>query len=127
MPLYGHELAEDIDPLEAGLAWAVKFDKGDFVGRAGIVARKEDSRRMIRVRVGLEVEGRRAAREGAQVFHEGKPTGKVTSGTITPTLNRAIAMAYVSPVAIGTTLSVEVGRAQANAQVVALPFYRRKS
>ena len=126
MPLYGHELNEEIDPLQAGLAWAVKLDKGDFVGRAGIEKRKQDASRP--VRVGLELEGRRAAREGAQVLHAGGAVGKVTSGTITPTLNRAVAMAYVRPdlSAIGTTLGVEVGKAQANARVVALPFYRRQ-
>jgi aminomethyltransferase len=125
MPLYGHELSEDIDPLQAGLSWAVKLDKGDFVGRAAIVERDKDRGRA--VRVGLELEGRRAAREGAQVWHEGQAVGKVTSGTITPTLNKAISMAYVRPnlSALGTTLSVEVGKAQAAARVVALPFYRR--
>jgi aminomethyltransferase len=125
MPLYGHELNEQLDPLQAGLAWAVKLDKGDFVGREAILRRQQDRTRS--VRVGLELEGRRAAREGAQVLHDGRPAGKVTSGTITPTLNKAIAMAYVRPdlSAPGTALSVEVGKAQAPARVVELPFYRR--
>jgi aminomethyltransferase len=125
MPLYGHELTEQTDPLQAGVGWAVKFDKGDFVGRDALMKRQQDAARP--VRVGLELEGRRAAREGAQVLHEGGPAGKVTSGTVTPTLNRAIAMAYVRPdlSAVGTTLSVEVGKAQAAARVVELPFYRR--
>src|SRR5205085_11561203 len=63
MPLYGHELGEDIDPLQAGLGWAVKLDKGDFIGREAIVARESDTSRP--VRVGLELEGKRTAREGA--------------------------------------------------------------
>jgi aminomethyltransferase len=125
MPLYGHELNEETDPLQAGLGWAVKLDKGDFVGRAAILARQQDAGRP--VRVGLELEGRRAAREGAAVLHNGQAIGKVTSGTITPTVGKAIAMAYVTPAqaAAGTTLAVEVGKAQAPARVVALPFYRR--
>jgi aminomethyltransferase len=125
MPLYGHELNEDIDPLQAGLGWAVKLNKGDFIGREALLQRQKDATRP--VRVGLELEGRRAAREGATVLHEGQAVGKVTSGTFTPTLNKAIAMAYVAPAqsGVGTGLVVEVGRSQIPARVVALPFYRR--
>jgi aminomethyltransferase len=125
MPLYGHELGEDIDPLQAGLAWAVKLDKGDFIGRDAIVARKEDETRP--VRVGLELEGRRAAREGATVSRDSRPVGRVTSGTLTPTLGKAVAMAYVEPTCslAGTMLAVEVGKTQTPARVVPLPFYRR--
>jgi aminomethyltransferase len=125
MPLYGHELTEATDPLQAGLGWAVKLDKGDFVGRSAIAARKRDAARP--ERVGLEVEGKRAAREGATVLAGDRPVGKVTSGTITPTLGKAVAMAYVEPAvaAAGTALQVEIGKARAGARVVSLPFYRR--
>jgi aminomethyltransferase len=125
MSLYGHELTEETDPLQAGLGWAVKLDKGDFVGRDAILRRQQDAARP--VRVGLELDGRRAAREGAAVLHDGQNIGRVTSGTITPTLNKAIAMAYVAPAhrAPGTALTVEVGKATAAARVVPLPFYRR--
>src|SRR5438874_7546854 len=75
MPLYGHELNEEIDPLQAGLGWAVKFDKGDFIGREALLARRTVAGRP--VRVGLELEGRRAAREGATVLHAGQPVGMV--------------------------------------------------
>src|SRR5262249_24279964 len=123
--LYGHELAEDIDPLQAGLAWAVKLDKGEFIGRSALLWRKEDTTRP--VRVGLTLEGRRAASEGAGGFCDGQRVGRVTSGTITPTLGKAIAMAYVAPAQAppGTALAVEVGKGQTAAQVVALPFYSR--
>jgi aminomethyltransferase len=126
MPLYGHELSEETDPLQAGLGWAVKFDKGDFVGRDALLRRREDATRP--VRVGLELEGRRAAREGAAVLAGGQPAGRVTSGSFTPTLNRVIAMAYVAPAhrAAGTALTVEVGKTQVAGRVVPLPFYRRK-
>src|SRR5207237_9774797 len=68
MPLYGHELDEDIDPLQAGLGWAVKFDKGDFIGRDALVRLQQEKKRPIRV--GLELEGKRIARDGAKVFLE---------------------------------------------------------
>ncbi len=125
MPLYGHELSEDIDPFQAGLGWAVKMDKGDFFGRDALRRRRDDTH--LPRRVGLELEGRRAAREGATVLHEGQAIGRVTSGTVTPTLGKAIAMAYVDPahMAVGTVCTVDVrGKAEA-ARVVALPFYRR--
>jgi aminomethyltransferase len=125
MPLYGHELSEDIDPFQAGLAWAVKLDKGDFVGRDALVRRRADP--TLRRRVGLEVQGKRLAREGAAVLREGREIGQVTSGTFAPTLGRAIAMAYVDPdgTAAGTECAVDVRGKPEPARVVPLPFYRR--
>jgi aminomethyltransferase len=125
MPLYGHELTEEIDPYQAGLGWAVKPDKGDFVGRDALLRLRQDKARP--VRVGLELEGKRIAREGAAVLLDGRPIGKVTSGTFAPTLNKALAMAYLDPAhaAVGTACAVDVrGKAEA-ARVVLLPFYRR--
>jgi aminomethyltransferase len=126
MPLYGHELNEDIDPLQAGLAWAVKFDKGDFIGRDALLQRKED--KSIRQRIGLELAGKRIAREGAAVLSEGREVGKVTSGTFAPTLTKSIAMAYVEPActAVGTSLTVDIRGKTETARVVELPFYKRK-
>src|SRR5438105_11348637 len=83
MPLYGHELDEETDPFQAGLAWAVKLDKGDFVGRDALLRRREDP--SLPQRIGLELEGRRIAREGAVVLKDGEPVGRVTSGTFSPT------------------------------------------
>jgi aminomethyltransferase len=125
MPLYGHELTEDIDPLQAGLGWAVKLDKGDFAGRAALLKRKEDPTR--RVRVGLELAGKRIAREGAAVQAGGKPVGAVTSGTFAPTLQKAIAMAYVDPTVagVGSEVSIDVRGKGEPARVVPLPFYKR--
>ncbi|NBO92351.1 MAG: glycine cleavage system aminomethyltransferase GcvT [Planctomycetia bacterium] len=125
MPLYGHELDEQTDPLQAGLGWAVKFDKGDFIGRDGIQNRERDVTRARRI--GLRLEGRRAAREGAVVHKDGKPIGKVTSGTIPPTIAQPIAMAYVAAAcaSVGTRLDVSVGNAGTSGTVVLLPFYRR--
>jgi aminomethyltransferase len=125
MPLYGHELTEQIDPLQAGLAWAVKFDKGDFIGREALLRRRDDKSR--RQRVGLEIEGKRIARENAGVFAKGKAIGQVTSGTFAPTLGKAIAMAYVDPefAPTGTMCEVDVRGKAAAARVASLPFYRR--
>ena len=125
MPLYGHELNEEIDPLQAGLNWAVKLDKGDFRGKAALLRRQDDASR--RVRVGLELAGKRIAREGATLKMDGRPVGVVTSGTFSPTLNRTIAMAYVNPAAskVGTPLAVDVRGKDESATVAKLPFYKR--
>lgn len=126
MPLYGHELSEDIDPFQAGLGWAVKLDKGDFRGRDALLKRKQDG--TLRQRVGLELAGKRIAREGAAVKIAGQAVGQVTSGTFTPTLNKTIAMAYVDSACQkpGTVCQVDVRGKEEPAQVVPLPFYRRK-
>ena len=125
MPLYGHELTEEIDPLQAGLAWAVKFDKGDFVGRDALLRRRDDLR--LCKRVGLELEGKRIAREGAAVLKSGAQIGQVCSGTFAPTLQKALAMAYVPPATAqpGTSCEVDVRGKPEPARVVSLPFYRR--
>lgn len=126
MPLYGHELSEDIDPLQAGLNWAVKMDKGDFIGREALVRRGKDA--SLRRRVGLELEGKRLAREGAALMAGGKEVGKVTSGTFAPTLAKAIAMAYVDPPFnnVGSALEVDVRGKPMPARVVPMPFYKRE-
>ncbi len=125
MPLYGHELGEDYDPLQAGLSWAVKFDKGDFIGRDALLKRQQH--KWLPIRVGLELEGKRIAREGATVTANGATIGRVTSGTFSPTLNKALAMAYVAPTlsASGTPLEVDVRGKTETAKVVPLPFYKR--
>jgi aminomethyltransferase len=126
MPLYGHELNEDIDPFQAGLAWAVKMEKRDFIGREALARRKQDI--TLPVRVGLELEGKRIAREGAQITRQGKAIGKITSGTFAPTVGKAIAMAYLqrAHAAVGIECEVDVRGKPAPARVVPLPFYDRK-
>jgi aminomethyltransferase len=126
MPLYGHELTEEIDPLQAGLAWAVKFDKGAFIGREALLRRQQDKAR--RQRVGLELAGKRIPREGFAVLAADQEVGRVTSGTFAPTLHKTIAMAYVDPAytAPGTQLAVDIRGKPEPAVVVKLPFYKRK-
>ncbi len=123
MPLYGHELTELIDPIRAGLGWAVKPDKGAFIGR--------DALRRVSgpVRVGLELDGTRAAREGCPVLTPGAaPVGTVTSGSFAPWVGKSIAMGYVPPAlaAPGTRLLVDARGTHLSATVVPLPFYRRR-
>jgi aminomethyltransferase len=124
MPLYGHELSESINPYETGVGWAVKLNKGPFCGRDALARLKG---RTTRARVGLRLDGKRIAREGAAVQHDGKPAGSVTSGTFAPTLGQSLAMALVDneAAAPGTALTVDVRGHSINATVVPLPFYRR--
>ncbi len=126
MPLYGHELTEDIDPFSAGLSWAVKFDKGDFRGKEALLRRQSDP--YARRRVGLELKGKRIAREGAIVKAARELVGVVTSGTYSPTFAKPIAMAYVEPAyqKVGTPLIVDIRGNDEEAVVVALPFYKRE-
>jgi aminomethyltransferase len=125
MPLYGHELSEEINPYAAGVGWAVKLEKGEFVGREALVQFKN---RPGPTRVGLRLEGKRIARQESRVLHEGQPVGSVTSGTFAPTLQQSLAMALVDPSAAapGLVLSVDVRGHQEPARVVPLPFYGRE-
>jgi aminomethyltransferase len=124
MPLYGHELNESIDPLSAGLAWAVDLHK-DFIGAAAV--RKVQEAGCRQQLVGLFIDGPRAARPDMAVLHDGAPVGKITSGAMSPTLQRCIAMAYVdAPLAApGTALTVDCRGTPLTATVTPLPFYKR--
>ncbi len=126
MPLYGNELDRATNPFQAGLGRVVKLAKpGGFTGRVALeaVARDGVDRRL----VGLVLRGRGIARHGYPVLDDAGATGVVTSGTMSPTLGVAIAMAYVAPgdVEPGTMLAVEIRGARVAAEVVPLPFYRR--
>lgn len=126
MPLYGHELSEDVTPFQAGLNFAVNLENRDFPGRAALLPLQNDTR-MPR-RVGLDFDGKRVPREGYAVTLEDRPVGRVTSGTFSPTFNRPIAMAYVEPelAQIGQELAVDVRGKAEPCRVVPLPFYRRE-
>ena len=126
MPLYGNELDRDTTPFEAGLGRVVKLSKpADVTGRAALEKAAADGPR--KRLVGLVLRGRGIARHGYPVLDAGGPTGVVTSGTMSPTLGTAIAMAYVAPhhAEPGTMLDVEIRGARVAAEVVPLPFYRR--
>jgi aminomethyltransferase len=125
MPLYGHELSEQIDPYQAGLGFAVNLKDRSFPGRDALVRLKEQPRSL--VRVGLELAGRRVARQHDQVLRDEQPVGQVTSGTFSPTLQKPIAMAYVqlSTSDPDTPLVVDIRGRSLAARVVPLPFYKR--
>ena len=126
MPLYGHELSEEIDPFVAGLGFAVKLKKTDFIGRAALVERKSS---VAQKRVGLILDGRRIAREGSTIHHNAAQVGEVTSGTFSPTLEKSIVMAYVTPEhsTTGVPLEIDIRGKRVAATVTEIPFYRRKS
>ena len=126
MPLYGNELDRATTPFEAGLGRVVKLSKpGDFTGRTALEKVAADGVR--RRLVGLVLRGRGIARHGYPVLDADGPTGVVTSGTMSPSLGSAIAMAYVAPghTEPGTMLDVEIRGVRVSAEVVPLPFYRR--
>jgi aminomethyltransferase len=125
MPLYGHELSEDINPIQARLDFAINLREREFIGCEALKAIKRNSNQQ--VRVGIQMEGKRVAREGATILLGNQEAGHVTSGTFSPTFNHPIAMAYVSPpaAAVGTPLAVDVRGQEHPAQVVPLPFYER--
>jgi aminomethyltransferase len=122
MPLYGHELSESINAAQTGLPFAMNTSNRNFVGRDAIVAAEAES---LPCRVGLELEGRRAAREGCDVWAGSHKIGIVTSGVFSPTLQRPISMAYVKPshAAPGSQLDVDNRGTRQAARVVSLPFY----
>lgn len=124
MPLYGHELSEDLDSLTAGQGWCVDLTK-DFIGAEPMRRLKEQG--LPRRLVGLELEGRRIARQHYKVVTQGRQVGQITSGTLSPTLGKSIAMALVTADCAeeGTQVEVELGRSRAAARVVKLPFYKR--
>ena len=124
MPLYGHEMDESVNPYAAGLGWAVKLKKGEFLGREALLAAKAQPGK---VRAGIALEGKRIARQGSVVSRGGLPVGTVTSGTFAPTLGRSLAMALVDASAAhdGTPLTVDVRGHAESARIVPLPFYRR--
>jgi len=124
MPLYGHEMDDSISPLEAGLDFAVKMDKDDFIGKRGIIAKGEPKV----TRVGLKITGRGIARENCPVFYEDKLIGRTTSGTHSPYFGYPIAMALIDKeyAQNGTELLVEVRGKKIAAQIVPLPFYKRQ-
>ena len=126
MPLYGHELTEEITPVQAGLNWAVKFAKPEFTGKAALEAQvQQDAYPRI---VGIVMDGRAPAREGYHVFLGERRVGEIRSGSVAPSVqNKNIATALVEKDASapGTALVVHIRGTAYGATVVPLPFYKR--
>ncbi len=126
MPLYGHELSETITPVQAGLKWALKLEKPEFVGKEALTDQLElDSYSRI---VGLVMEGRVPAREGYPVWFDGTIVGSIRSGSIAPSFhNKNVATALIARevAAVGTRLEVEIRGKNHQATVTSMPFYKR--
>ncbi len=124
MPLYGHELSEDVDSLTSGQGWCVDLSQ-DFIGAEPMRRLKAEG--LPKQLVGLVLDGKRIARQHHTVMVGDERVGEVTSGTMSPTLGSSIAMAFVKSefAAEGTALDIDLGSKRSPAKVVPLPFYRR--
>lgn len=125
MALYGHEIDASITPLEAGLGWIVKFDKGEFVGREALAKQRESGVR--RKLAGFEMTGRGIARDGYEVLLNGERAGWVTSGGPSPTLNKNIGLCFLPPEAAepGRAIGILIRNQPVEARTVPTPFYKR--
>ena len=124
MALYGNDLDDTTTPLEAALGWLVKMKKGDFVGRDALVKQKEQG--LTRKLVGFTTTERSFPRHGYPVFVNGKASGEIRSGTMSPTLGIPIGTAYVPPESAGegSALEIEIRGKRIPATVVKMPFYK---
>lgn len=130
MPLYGHELGEEINALACGVDFAIALDKDQhdrgerFIGQDALIKSKSEGGPRRRL-VGLEFDSKRTPRQGMGVKQGDKAVGEVTSGCVSPTLGRPIAMAMVDrDIADGAALGVDTGRGVIDGKVVKLPFYK---
>lgn len=125
-PLYGHEMDLDTTPIEAGFGGMLKLDSGrEFVGRKAL-ANNPPKKKLI----GILLEGRRTARRGAEVSVDGQIIGTVTSGVFSPTLERSIALAYVSPdfePEEGAIVDLAAGRGTIPGEVISAPFHENST
>ncbi|MEX2315174.1 MAG: glycine cleavage system aminomethyltransferase GcvT [Thermomicrobiales bacterium] len=128
MPLYGNELSTEINPLEAGLGWAVKFNKDDFIGRDALAAAKEAgiSRRTVGFKM---VERGGVPRSHYDVQMDGKTIGFVTSGTSSPSLSENIGLAVIDKehAGVGKLLDVVIRDKPVRAEQIKTPFYKREN
>ena len=122
-PLYGNEIDDKPTPLEAGLGWVVKFDKGEFIGRQSLLEQKEQGT-LRRKLVGVKLFSRGVPRSHYQVLKNGESVGEITSGTFSPTLNTGIGLCYVSREYSneGNQLDVKIRDQLVAGEVVKLPF-----
>lgn len=131
MPLYGHELGEDICALSCGVDFVIALDKsvenqGEmFIGQDALIAIRDSGGPDVNL-VGLEIGSKRTARQGMPILVDGQTVGAVSSGCLSPTLNKSIAMGFVPSVntELGTKVTIDAGKSQLEAVVVAMPFYK---
>jgi aminomethyltransferase len=121
--LYGHDITIDSTPLQAGLSWIVKLNKGDFIGREALL--QERAAGVTRRLVGLELIDRGVARAPYQILADDEVVGEMTSGTVSPSLHKSIGLGYVrtAHAKVGTLLRVDIRGKSAQARVASTPFY----
>ena len=126
MSLYGHELGDDITPLEANLGWITKLQKGDFIGRDALAKQKESG--VTRKIAGFEMTDKGIARDGFDVYIDDKKVGVVTSGSPAPYLKKNIGFAFLPPEFAnnGQEIKIDVRGKHLAAIVVPVPFYKRQ-
>ncbi|MGB7069949.1 MAG: glycine cleavage system aminomethyltransferase GcvT [Pyrinomonadaceae bacterium] len=126
MSLYGHELSDDISPLEAGLGWITKLQKGDFIGRDALSIQKESGLR--RKLVGFEMTDKGIARDDFEVYIGDVNVGYVTSGSPAPFLKKNIGLAFLATefANAGQEITIDVRGKRLAARVVPTPFYKRQ-
>ncbi len=124
--LYGHELDEQTNPLEAGLGWTIKLNKDDFIGRDALLKVKEQGPK--RKLIGVEMIERGVCRGGYAIYENGQQIGALTSGAPSPIFNKNIGMGFVetSHAVVGNTVHIDIRGKPTAARIVALPFYKRK-
>lgn len=124
--LYGHDIEQTTHPLEAGLGWITKLDKGDFIGSAAIRAAKQQG--LKRKLVGFTLSEKAFPRQGYPIRSNGSTDGVVTSGSFSPTLDKAIGMGYVGieHAKVGTPISIMIRNKEVPGTVAAIPFIGRK-
>jgi aminomethyltransferase len=121
-PLYGNEIDDNPTPLDAGLGWVVKFNKGEFLGRESLLKQKEKKEQRQKL-VGLKLLARGVPRAHYHISKNGEPVGEVASGTFSPTLKTGIGLCYVTKESeIGNHLDVKIRDQLVPAEVVKLPF-----
>ncbi len=122
MCLYGNDIDETTNPIEAGLGWITKLDKGDFIGREALLKVKEEGPK--RKLVAIVLEGQGFPRKGYKIFKDGQEIGQVTSGTVSPILNKGIALGYVKREfsKVGTELQVDIRGKKVPATIIKPPF-----
>ncbi len=126
MALYGNDIDDAHTVLEADLGWIVKFEKGEFIGRAAL--EKQKAAGLTRKLVGFEMVGRGIARSHYKIVKDGKEIGEVTSGAPAPTLGKNIGLAYimVEYATIGTEVDILIRGEPVRARIIPTPFYKRK-
>lgn len=132
MPLYGHELGEDICALSCGVDFVIALDKSvenqgeTFIGQEALMTIRDNGGPEMML-VGLEIDSKRTARQGMTIVMDGEEIGSVSSGCMSPTLGKSIAMGFVksSCSEVGTKMQIDAGRTKLDAVVVELPFYKR--